>query len=69
LNQANLFLKKWLTYKYEYVSFKGTLHPFALSVVSLETQSYFLMVMVYSLIFPWDGRNKDLSVYFLLIMA
>jgi len=22
------------------------------------------MVMVYSLIFPWDGRNKDLSVLF-----
>jgi len=31
---------------------KGSLHPFALSFVSLETQSYFLMVMVYSLIFP-----------------
>jgi len=41
---------------------KGSLHPFALSFVSLETQSYFWMVMVYSLIFPWDGRNKDLSV-------
>jgi len=30
-------------------TFKGTLHPFALSFVSLETQS-------------GDGRNKDLSV-------
>jgi len=41
---------------------KGSLHPFALSFVSLETQSCFWMVMVYSLIFPWNGRNKDLSV-------
>jgi len=31
---------------------KGTLHPFALSFVSLETQSHFWMVMVYSLTFP-----------------
>jgi len=35
------------------------LHPFALSFVSLETQSYFWMVLVYSLIFPWDGSNKE----------
>jgi len=41
---------------------KGSLHPFALSFVTLETQSYFWMVMVYSFIFPWDGRNKNLSV-------
>jgi len=41
---------------------KETLHPFALSFASLETQSYFWMAMVYSLIFLWDGRNKDLSV-------
>jgi len=41
---------------------KGTLHPHALSFLSLETQSYFWMGMVYSLISPRDGIKKDLSV-------
>jgi len=34
------------------IYFKGTLHLFSLSFVSLETQSYFWMVMVYSTYFP-----------------
>ena len=35
---------------------KGTLLPFALSFVSLETKSYCRMVVHNSLIFPRDGR-------------
>ena len=31
---------------------KGTLHTLVLSFVSLETKSYFLMVVHHSLIFP-----------------
>ena len=42
--------------------FKGTLHPFALSFVSLETQSYFWMVLHHSIIFPWDGRDLYLPL-------
>jgi len=48
---------------------KGSLHPFALSFVSLETQSYFWMVMVYSLIFPWDWLLSDNMVHKIFIVS
>ena len=41
---------------------KGTLHPFTLSFVLLETKSYFWMVVHHSLIFSRDGRYLYLSL-------
>ena len=58
------FLKRWSSVFVLFIFWgrEGTLHPFVLCFVSVETQSYFLMVLHQSIIFPWDGRDPYLPI-------